>query len=148
MFKDINKVLNKTFFWSDEENALLFSTLRYLFCRMMDVYDVYEKEFPDYKSTSKYFRDLLKDESEYYYRITKGRENYYISVEDDDEYELEKFKISFCVLEDDWKEKLRDDLKLKKISNLKKEIERLEKILADTPDELVKLRHELIEIEN
>ena len=148
MFKDINNVLNKTFFWDGEKNTLLCSTLRYLFCRMMDVYDNYKIDFPEYKSISKFFRDLLKDESEYNYRITKARENYYVSVEDDDEYEVEKYKIPFCVLEDDWKEKLRDDLKLKKISNLKKEIERLEKILADTPDELVKLRNELIEIEN
>lgn len=148
MFKDINKVLNKTFFNCNEKNALLYSTLRYLFCRMMDVYDVYEKEFPDYKSVSNYFRDFLKDESECYYRITKGRENYYVSVEDDDEYELEKFIIPFCMLEDNWKEKLKDDLKIKKINKLKKEIGRLEKVLADAPDELVKLRKELKEIED
>jgi hypothetical protein len=148
MFKDINKVLNKTFFWSDEENALLYSTLRYLFCRMMDVYDAYEKEFPDYKAVPIHFRDLLKDESEFCYRITKGRENYYVSVEDDDEYEFEKYTIPFCALEDDWKEKLKNDLKLKKITNLKKEIERIEKVLADAPNELVKLKNELKEIEN
>lgn len=148
MFKDINKVLNKTFFWCNEENALLYSTLRYLFCRMMDVHDIYEMDFPEYESIPKYFRDFLKDESNYYYRITKGRENYYLSVEDDDEYELEKFIIPFCVLEDDWKEKLKDDLKLKKISKLKKEIGRLEKVLADAPNELVKLKNELKEIED
>ena len=50
--------------------------------------------------------------------------------------------------EDDWKEKLKDDLKLKKISKLKKEIGRLEKVLADAPNELVKLRSELKEIED
>ena len=148
MFKEINKVLNRIFFYSDEENVLLWSTLRYLFCRMMDVYDNYEMDFPDYKEISKYFRDFLKDESNYYYRITKGRENYYLSVEDDDEYEIEKFIIPFCVLEDDWKEKLKDDLKLKKISKLKKEIGRLEKVLADAPNELVKLKNELKEIED
>ena len=147
MFKDINKILNKTFFYSDEENSLLYSTLRYVFCRMIDVYDTYEKEFPDYKAIPIYFRDFLKDESNYFYRITKGRDNYYVSVEDDDEYELEKFIIPFCVLEDDWKEKLENELKIKRISKLKKEIERLEKVLADAPNELVKLKNELKEIE-
>lgn len=144
MFKDIDKVLGKAYYYEDEDNNRLYSTLRYLFCRLIDAYESFRSDFPQYESIPRFFRDFLLEDSDYFYKIFKGRENYYLSVQDDDcEYEIEKFKIPFCLLEDNWKEKLENDLVLKKVNALKKDIEKLEKVIAEAPDELTRLKNEL-----
>lgn len=146
VFKDIDVIVNIRNCYLDAKREKTYkSIIKHLLCRLIDVYEEYPKDFPDYIDAEEWLRDFISDNGDYVFELYERGENYSLGVTNFnyDNPREEKYRIPSCILKDDWVTALNEDLKVKKILALEKEIESLKKIIKEGPSKLVALEKEL-----
>lgn len=149
VFKDIDVIANIGNCYLDAKRERTYkSIIKHILCRLIDVYDEYPKDFPDFIDAEDWLRDFISDDGDYTFNLYKRGETYSLGVTDFcyDNPREEKYKIPTCILKDDWVTALNEDLKLKKILSLEKEIESLKKTIKEAPSKLAALEKELEEL--
>lgn len=118
VFKDIDRVLNGDGVYLDYELMKKFdSILIHLLCRMNDVYEKYPTVFPQFEpAKGEWLRDLIIEEGDYNFKLSKTKNEYRLGVKSyiDDFYGTENIRIPFYLLDDNWEEKLANDVKEKR----------------------------------
>ena len=149
-FKDIDKVLNGDGQLLDAELMKTFdSVLRHLFCRMIDIYEKYPNVYPQFEDAKdEWLRDLITDGGDYMFKLCKTKNDYRLGFKSysDDFYSTEYVRIPFHLLEDNWEEKVEEDIKEKRISFLTKEIKKLQEVVRNAPDRIMEMEKELKEL--
>lgn len=145
VFKNINEYIDKWCSNGGKEGKFF----RYLFCRLLDAYEMFPKELRTLVDIDDYFRDFISYDPDNSYELKKGRECYTLNVHLNHEVrDIINIRFPSCILEDNWEEKLSIYLSDKKRNELVKNIEKLEEFLKTGPDELKRLRKELSELDN
>ena len=141
--KDIDKYVNTNCVFSNKESYLFY---RHLFQRLMDAYYMFPKEFANFVYLNEHFAEFLENEHDARFSLKESDTIYRLDVNYD--YESEKFRFPKCLVDDDWVEKLTAYFEIKKRKDLKREIDKLESILATGPAELERLKKEFGELNN
>ena len=150
VFKDIDKVLNGDGQLLDAELMKKFdSVLIHLFCRLNDIYEKYPKVYPQFEDAKdEWLRDLITDGGDYMFKLCKRKNDYRLGYKSysDDFYSTEYVSIPFHLLEDDWEDKVEEDIKEQRISLLRKEIKKLQEVVRTAPDRIMEMEKELEEL--
>lgn len=93
-------------------------------------------------------RDLIIEDGDYNFKLSKTKNEYRLGVQSyiDDYYETEYIRIPFYLLDDNWEEKLANDVKEKRISFLNKEIKRFQELIKTGPEKIIEMEKELEEL--
>jgi hypothetical protein len=150
VFKDIDRVLNGNGVYLDYELMKKFdSILIHLLCRMNDVYEKYPTVFPQFEpAKGEWLRDLIIEEGDYNFKLSKTKNEYRLGVQSyiDDYHETEYIRIPFYLLDDNWEEKLANDVKEKRISFLNKEIKKIQELIKTGPEKITEMEKEIEEL--
>ena len=150
----VEKIVGYSYNWSDDFSDREFDrTIRQLMLRLIDVEEIFPYEYDDYEYIKEeYLIDFLKpiDSRDYTYTVEKSRGDGYKLVITDwstDSRHDTIIKIPTYILEDNWHNDVESQRIHRRIKEIDKEIERIDRIMASGTEQIMGLNKEKNDLE-